>query len=60
MMEWLLDQPPVEFQVSGNLIVAFAVKPWTVPQTLTALPVLSGVVDLIPPFVLADYGREVR
>lgn len=60
MMEWLLDQPPVEFRVSGNLIVAFAVKPWTVPQTLTALPVLSGVVDLIPPFVLADYGREVR
>ncbi|TCC01857.1 hypothetical protein [Kribbella soli] len=60
MMEWLLDRPPVNFWVSGNLLVAYAAKPWTVPQTLTVLPVLSGVADLIPPFVLADYGRQVR
>ncbi|NIK61901.1 DUF3137 domain-containing protein [Kribbella shirazensis] len=60
MMEWLLARPPVNLRVSGNLVVAFAAKPWTVPQALAALPVLSGVVDLIPPFVLADYGRQVR
>lgn len=60
MMEWLLEQQPVNFWLSGSLIVAYAAKPWTVPQTLTALPVLSGVVDLIPPFVLSDYGQPAR
>jgi len=60
MMEWLLDQPPVNFRVCGSLVVAYAAKPWTVPRTLMVLPVLSGVADLIPPFVLADYGRQLR
>lgn len=60
MMEWLLGQPPLNIWFSGNLIVAYAAGPWTVPQTLTALPVLSGVVDLIPPFVLSDYGQPAR
>lgn len=57
MMEWLLDRPPLDVRISGNLVVAYAAKPWTVPRALTALPVLSGFVDLIPPFVLADYAR---
>ncbi|WP_165549951.1 hypothetical protein [Kribbella speibonae] len=60
LMEWLLNQPPLNFWISGSLLVAYAAKPWTVPQTLTALPVLSGVADLIPPFVLSDYGQPVR
>ena len=59
MMEWLLNQPPLNLWISGSLVVAYAAKPWTVPQTLTALPVLSGVADLIPPFVLSDYGQPV-
>lgn len=57
MMEWLLDRPPLDVRVSDNLVVAYAAKPWTVPRALTALPVLSGFVDLIPPFVLADYAH---
>jgi hypothetical protein len=57
MMEWLLDRPPLDLRVSGSLVVASAAKPWTVPRALTALPVLSGFVDLIPPFVLSDYAR---
>ncbi|MEU8226490.1 hypothetical protein [Kribbella sp. NPDC048915] len=59
MMQWLLDHP-VNLRISGNLVLVYDDEPWTVARTLAALPVLSGVVDLIPPFVLADYGQPVR
>jgi len=57
MMEWILAHPGVSFRVFGNLIVAYSPTPWTVPQTLTTLPVLTGIVDLIPRFVLDDYAQ---
>lgn len=57
MMEWLLAHPDVSFRIFGNLVVAYSPTPWTVPHTLATLPVLSGVVDLIPPFVLTDFGH---
>jgi hypothetical protein len=59
MMQWLLDHP-LNLRISGNLVLAYDDEPWTVARTQAALPVLSGVVDLIPPFVLADYGQPVR
>ncbi|WBQ02352.1 hypothetical protein [Kribbella sp. CA-293567] len=59
MMEWLLAHREVNFRIHANLIVAYAPEPWTVPQALATLPVLSGVVDLLPFFVLDDFGQPL-
>lgn len=58
MMEWLLAHPELSFRIVGNLLVAYSPTPWTVPQTLATLPALNGVADLIPPFVLDDFGQS--
>ncbi|ADB29557.1 hypothetical protein Kfla_0434 [Kribbella flavida DSM 17836] len=60
MMEWLLAHPGLELCIHGNLVLAFADTPWTVPTTLRALPVLDGVADRIPRFVLSDYGLTAQ
>lgn len=57
MMEWLLARPELSFRIVGNLLVAYSPTPWTVPQTLATLPALNGVAELIPPFVLDDFGQ---
>lgn len=59
MMEWLLAHPGISFRIFGNLLVAYSPTPWTVPQTLTTLPVLNGVANLIPPFVLKDFAQAM-
>ncbi len=56
MIEWLLAHPPQDLRLVGNLLVAYTPKPWTVPHTLATVPLLSGIVDRIPPFVLKDFG----
>ncbi|GAA1674095.1 hypothetical protein GCM10009745_16430 [Kribbella yunnanensis] len=56
MIEWILAHPPQDLRLVGNLLVAYTPKPWTVPHTLATVPLLSGIVDRIPPFVLKDFG----
>jgi len=56
MIEWLLAHPPQDLRLLGNLLVAYTPKPWTVPHTLATVPLLSGFVDRIPPYVLADFA----
>ncbi|NOL40356.1 DUF3137 domain-containing protein [Kribbella sandramycini] len=57
MMEFLLANPGLRFRIFGPLIVIAAPAPWTVPGTLAVLPVLHGIAERIPPFVLQDFGR---
>ncbi|GAB3923896.1 hypothetical protein GCM10029976_014800 [Kribbella albertanoniae] len=56
MIEWILAHPPQDLRLVGNLLIAYTPKPWTVPHTLATVPLLSGIVDRIPPFVLKDFG----
>ncbi|MFI7063846.1 hypothetical protein ACIBL3_22860 [Kribbella sp. NPDC050124] len=60
MNELLLGQQDLSLRIVGNLVVAYSPTPWTVPQTLTTLPALSRVVDLIPPFVLEDFAQPTH
>lgn len=60
MMECLLAHPDLSFRIVGNLVVAYAPTPWTVPQTLATLPTLDRIVDLIPPFALEDFAQPTR
>ncbi|MGW1343474.1 hypothetical protein ACWCOV_20665 [Kribbella sp. NPDC002412] len=60
MMELLLAHPDLSFRIVGSLVVAYSPTPWTVPQTLATLPALSRVVDLIPPFALADFAQPTH
>lgn len=59
MMEYLLAHE-LNFRISGNLLVTYSPTPWTVRQAHATLPVLSGVADLIPRFVLKDFGQAIR
>ena len=59
MMEWMLYNPGLEWQFAGNALVSWGTGSWTVPDTLARLEAMSRLVDLIPPFVLRDYGRMV-
>jgi hypothetical protein len=59
MMQWLLAHE-LSFRISGNLLVTYSRTPWTVRQALATLPVLSGIADLIPRFVLEDFGQAIR
>ncbi|MFK4085406.1 hypothetical protein ACI2LF_14930 [Kribbella sp. NPDC020789] len=56
VIEWLLAHPPQDLLVLGNLLVAYTRGPWTVPHTLATVPLLSGFVDRIPPYVLKDFA----
>ncbi|WP_433004052.1 hypothetical protein [Kribbella sp. CA-294648] len=59
MMEWLLAHE-LSFRISGNLLVTYSPTPWTLRQAFATLPVLSGIADLIPRFVLEDFGQAIR
>ena len=57
MMEWMLHNPGLEWQLSGNALVTWGVGHFTIPDTLARLEVMARVIDLLPPFVLRDYGQ---
>lgn len=57
MMEWLLHNPGLEWEIAGNALVSWGHESFTIPDTLARLDAMSGVVDLIPSFVLRDYGQ---
>lgn len=59
MMEWMLYNPGLEWQFAGNALVSWGTGSWTVPDTLARLEAMNRLIDLIPPFVLRDYGRMV-
>lgn len=56
MMEWMLYNPGLQWQLAGNAIVSFSAGGFSVPDVLARLEAMTGVIDRIPPFVLRDYG----
>jgi hypothetical protein len=59
MMEWMLFNPGLRWQLAGNALVSWGSGPWTLPDVLARLEAMNGVIDRIPPFVLRDYGHPV-
>ena len=56
MMEWMLHNPGLQWQLAGNALVSFAPGAFTVPDTVARLEAMTGIIDRIPPFVFRDYG----
>ncbi len=56
MMEWMLLNPGLQWQLAGNALVSFAPAAFTVPDVVARLEAMAGVIDRIPPFVYRDYG----
>ncbi|GAA0621826.1 hypothetical protein GCM10009534_66400 [Kribbella sandramycini] len=56
LMEWMLANPALEWQLAGNALVSWAYGAFAIPDLLARLEALQGVLDRIPPFVLRDYG----
>ena len=59
MTEWLLFNPGLEWQVAGNALVSWGIGSWAVPDVLARLEAMNRLIDLIPPFVLRDYGQPM-
>lgn len=59
MMEWMLANPGLQWQISGNALVSWGAGMWSVPDALARLEAMNRVIDLLPPFVLRDYGQPV-
>ncbi|GAB3948099.1 hypothetical protein GCM10029976_078570 [Kribbella albertanoniae] len=59
LMEWMLLNPALEWQLAGNALVSWAYGQFTVPDVLARLEAMTGVIDHIPPFVLRDYGAPL-
>lgn len=56
MMECVLFNPGLEWQIAGNAFVAWGVGGFAVPDVFARLDAMTRLIDLIPPFVLRDYG----
>ncbi|WP_350281346.1 hypothetical protein [Kribbella sp. HUAS MG21] len=56
MMECVLHNPGLEWQIAGNAFVTWGTGGFAVPDVFARLEAMSRLVDLIPPFVLRDYG----
>jgi hypothetical protein len=59
LMEWMLHNPGLEWQLSGNALVSWGTGSFTIPDVTARLEVMNRVIDLLPPFVLRDYGQPV-
>jgi hypothetical protein len=59
LMEWMLHNPGLEWQLSGNALVSWGGGSFTIPDVIARLEVMNRVIDLLPPFVLRDYGQPV-
>jgi hypothetical protein len=59
MMEWMLVNPGLRWQLAGNTLVSWGAGLWALPDVLARLEAMNGVIDRIPPFVFRDYGHPV-
>jgi hypothetical protein len=57
MMECVQHNPGLEWQIAGNALVSWGHDGFAVPDVLARLEAMGQLIDLIPPFVLRDYGR---
>jgi hypothetical protein len=56
MMECQLRNPGLEWQIAGNAFIAWTHESFVVPDVFARLDVMTRLIDLLPPFVLQDYG----
>jgi hypothetical protein len=56
LMEWMLANPGLEWQLAGNALVSWGYGAFTAPDVQARLEAMTGVIDRIPRFVLQDYG----
>ena len=47
----------LEWQIAGNAFVSWSVGGFAVPDVFARLDAMTRLIDLIPPFVLRDYGQ---
>jgi hypothetical protein len=59
MMEWMLFNRGLEWQVAGNALVSWGRGSFVVRDVLARLEAMAGVIDRIPPFIYRDYGRSM-
>ncbi|GAA1586791.1 MULTISPECIES: DUF3137 domain-containing protein [Kribbella] len=59
MMEAVLANPGLEWQIAGNAFISWSHGGFTVPDVYARLQAMTQLIDLIPPFVLRDYGGPV-
>lgn len=57
MMECVLVNPGLEWQIAGNAFVSWSAGGFAVPDVFARLDAMTRLIDLIPPFVLRDYGQ---
>ncbi|TDW15682.1 hypothetical protein [Kribbella kalugense] len=57
MMECVQHNPGLEWQIAGNALVSWGRGSFAVPDVLARSEAMSQLIDLIPPFVLRDYGQ---
>ncbi|WP_427889297.1 hypothetical protein ACQHIV_38690 [Kribbella sp. GL6] len=59
MMECVLANPGLEWQLAGNAFISWSDGGFSVPDVFARLQAMTQLIDLIPPFVLRDYGGPV-
>lgn len=57
MLELALANPAIDWSVDGDLLITWSVGRWRPWETLERLELLIRAANLIPEFVLEDYGR---
>ncbi|GAA1580786.1 hypothetical protein GCM10009804_41740 [Kribbella hippodromi] len=57
MMECVLYNPGLQWLISGNAFVTWGEGNFDVPDVHARLEAMTRLIDLIPPFVLRDYGQ---
>ncbi|HZX07485.1 hypothetical protein [Kribbella sp.] len=60
MMECQLRNPGLEWQIAGNAFVSWSRGSFAVPDVFARLQAMTELIDLLPPFVLRDYGGPVH
>jgi hypothetical protein len=57
LMELLIDRYPyVQWRIEGRALVTWGLGYWTAPAIAEAAYLFGRIVELIPPFVIEDYG----
>ncbi|MFI7068244.1 hypothetical protein ACIBL3_45175 [Kribbella sp. NPDC050124] len=60
MMEWMLFNGGLEWQVAGNALVSWGDNRFVVRDVLARLEAMEGVIERIPPQVFRDYAPPAR
>jgi hypothetical protein len=57
MMECVMHNPGLEWLIAGNAFVSWGHDGFEVPDVLARAEAMTQLIDLIPRFVLSDYGQ---